>query len=92
MQTRSQTKSASTLADIPSKKIVEYRPQEIKLVAEYAVEIDFDEASRHWNANKKRLTNGCYQYVCGTPLANGLFCKRKMCKTSQLCSQCTKNK
>jgi hypothetical protein len=114
MQTRSQTKLAS--ANIPSKKTVEYKPQEIRSVEEYwrgrmfasrtevprlysgpsgeeyAVEIDFDEASRHWNANKKRLTNGCYQYVCGALLSNGLFCKRKMCKTSQLCSQCTKKK
>jgi len=27
--------------------------------------IDFDEASREWQANKKKLTNGCYAYICG---------------------------
>jgi len=27
--------------------------------------IDFDEASREWRANKKKLTNGCYAYICG---------------------------
>jgi hypothetical protein len=27
--------------------------------------IDFDEASREWQANKKKLANGCYAYICG---------------------------
>ena len=27
--------------------------------------IDFDEASREWQANKKKLANGCYVYICG---------------------------
>ena len=26
---------------------------------------DFDESSNAWNANKKKLDNGCYEYVCG---------------------------
>jgi fibrillarin-like rRNA methylase len=26
---------------------------------------DFDESTREWNANKKKLDNGCYEYVCG---------------------------
>lgn len=26
---------------------------------------DFDESIREWNANKKKLKNGCYEYVCG---------------------------
>jgi len=51
---------------------------------EFEVNIDFDEASRLWNSNKKRLNNGCYEYVCGKPLENGLFCKRKP-KNSQFC-------
>lgn len=28
----------------------------------YSVDIDFDEASREWNSNKRRLDNGCYEY------------------------------
>ena len=28
----------------------------------YPVAIDFDEASKEWNRNKKRLANGCYTY------------------------------
>ena len=42
------------------------------------VNIDFDEASRYWNANKKRAGNGSYVYVCGAQLKNGNFCKRSM--------------
>jgi hypothetical protein len=26
---------------------------------------DFDESIIAWNANKKKLNNGCYEYVCG---------------------------
>ena len=51
---------------------------------EFEVNIDFDEASKLWNSNKKRLNNGCYEYVCGKQLENGLFCKRKL-KNSQFC-------
>jgi hypothetical protein len=29
------------------------------------IDIDFDKASREWNANKKKLSNGCYAYICG---------------------------
>jgi hypothetical protein len=51
---------------------------------EYEVSIDFDEASALWNANKKKLKNGCYEYVCGKDLGNGCFCKKKI-RTSQFC-------
>jgi hypothetical protein len=27
-------------------------------------EFDFDDASVQWRANKRRLPNGCYQYIC----------------------------
>ena len=30
---------------------------------EYEVNIDFDEASAAWKANKKSLGNGCYKYI-----------------------------
>lgn len=42
-------------------------------------DIDFDEASRLWNANKKKLPNGCFMYVCGAITKNGNFCKNKSC-------------
>ena len=28
------------------------------------VDIDFDEASRAWRANKKAIKNGCFIYLC----------------------------
>jgi hypothetical protein len=55
--------------------------------AELEVDIDFDEASRLWNANKKRLASGCYYYVCGAELRNGRFCKRKPVKKSDYCHE-----
>ena len=42
------------------------------------VVIDFDEASRAWNANKKKTGNGCYVYVCGAQLKNGKFCQNSV--------------
>jgi hypothetical protein len=41
----------------------------------YAVEIDFDEASREWNRNKRRVGHS-YVYVCGYMCASGKPCKR----------------
>jgi hypothetical protein len=52
---------------------------------EHSVDIDFDEASEAWNANKKKLSNGCYQYVCGKPISDGGFCKKKNHKNSTHC-------
>jgi hypothetical protein len=51
---------------------------------EYEINIDFDQASKLWNSNKKKLNNGCYEYVCGKELQNGEFCKNKI-KNSHFC-------
>jgi hypothetical protein len=37
---------------------------------QYLVEIDFD-ASAQWQANKRRLANGCYKYICIGITKNG---------------------
>lgn len=60
------------------------RSQTIKPTFE--VNIDFDEASRYWNANKKRTGDGSYKYVCGKPLKNGNFCKRNIKSEEDTCS------
>jgi len=52
---------------------------------ELAVDIDFDGASEAWNANKKKLADGCYQYVCGQTLKDGSVCKNKNHKNSTHC-------
>ena len=40
------------------------------------VVIDFDYASFCWNANKKKIGMGSYQYICGHLLKNGNRCNR----------------
>jgi hypothetical protein len=52
---------------------------------ELEVNIDFDTASLYWNANKTKLENCCYQYVCGKQLQNGEFCKKKLYKHFRFC-------
>jgi hypothetical protein len=66
MITRSQTKLAT-----------QYRQNII-----YNVDIDFDEASRAWNANKRRLTNGEYVYICGKVMKNGRKCMKSQCSAA----------
>ena len=89
MKTRSQTKSTNTETSGPTiyeltvpSELPIYEPDgpvyngEIKN-AIYDVVIDFDDASRCWTSNKRRLKNGCYQYICGAELKNGNKCQRK---------------
>ena len=42
----------------------------------YSVSIDFDEATSEWMANKKRLANGEYVYLCGKVTQEGNTCRR----------------
>lgn len=42
----------------------------------YAVNIDFDDASEEWRANKKTLSNGMFKYICGCPTKSGSKCMR----------------
>jgi len=39
-------------------------------------EFDFDDASVQWRANKRRLPNGCYQYICMGKTKTGKPCNR----------------
>ena len=50
----------------------------------YTVDIDFDEASREWNRNKRRAGHS-YVYVCGYMCASGKPCKRS---PSSGCEHC----
>ena len=40
----------------------------------YDVNIDFDEAHEAWMANKQRLSNCTYKYICGKPTKKGTRC------------------
>ena len=52
----------------------------MKTRSQLSVEIDFDEASRQWNTNKRKIGNGQYQYICGAVLKNNQknnqYCQR----------------
>jgi hypothetical protein len=52
---------------------------------ELEVNIDFDEASRAWLQNKRRLASGTYNYICGVELKDGSFCQRNPTKFSEYC-------
>ena len=51
----------------------------------YSVDIDFDEASRAWNANKRRIGNGEYVYICGKQMRNGRRCKKNQDSAPHIC-------
>ena len=47
------------------KRIMKTRSQtKIDVQPLYEVNIDFDEASKAWKANKKSIGNGSYKYLC----------------------------
>lgn len=52
----------------------------------YAVDIDFDEASVAWKANKKSIGNGSYKYICQGRMKTGCSCKREAKPRSEFCS------
>jgi len=51
----------------------------------YKVEIDFDEASFAWKANKKYVGNGTYKYICTQKCKNGNQCKRERLQSGDFC-------
>jgi hypothetical protein len=51
----------------------------------YEVNIDFDEASAAWKANKKSIGNGSYKYICVKPNKNGANCGRKCITGTDYC-------
>ena len=54
---------------------------------EYEVNIDFDEASEAWRANKKYIGNGSYKYI--TPKNNTLLNNTQTNNKSKRCIQQT---
>ena len=39
--------------------------------------IDFNEASKEWIKNKRKIKNGTYEYICNYIDKNGQTCKNK---------------
>ena len=71
VQTRSQTKKEQEL-------------NRTLLTELYEVNIDFDEASKAWMANKKSIGNGHYKYIC-TVEKNGSICGKSCYKELTNC-------
>lgn len=67
MKTRSQTRN----------EIVSMNMTETNTPQKYEVNIDFDEASRAWYQNKKRMTNAMCKYICVGKTKNGNACCKK---------------
>ena len=71
MNTRSQTKKMNI--------------EKERKITLYKVEINFDEASELWRANKKCMGNGHYKYICTQKTKSGNQCKRESLK---FCDHC----
>lgn len=99
MKTRSQTiieqQSKSVYQEVVeeeedetrSQTIIEEEPKPI-----YEVDIDFDGASEAWHMNKKRIANGCYEYICTMSTKTGRKCCRKPISNLDYCSVHSKRK
>lgn len=37
----------------------------------------FDKSSLEWRKNKKKLPNGCFQYICGAITKKNTICQNK---------------
>ena len=84
MKTRSQQAKENTQMESPHKKET---TREIENIILYMVEIDFDEASTYWKANKKSIGNGQYKYICSKTTKSGNKCKRESIAGCDYCKQ-----
>jgi len=64
MKTRSQTRQETNT--------IKEEPRQL-----FEVNIDFDEASEAWRANKKSIGNGSYKYLCAKLNKNNNCCANK---------------
>lgn len=74
MQTRSQSRSQTNSRGVVCAN-----------VAICVVDIDFDEASRMWEYNKKRTGNGSYKYICCELNKSGKKCGRNIADDTKYC-------
>lgn len=66
MQTRSQTRSLAQVREPVIKPVIKLVKEPVIIknpVQLYEVDIDFDDASKAWRANKKSIGNGQYVYI-----------------------------
>ena len=98
MNTRSHTKAAAILGCINKINNISSSKEEMKrekgnkdLILLYPVDINFDEASSEWHANKRRIGHE-YVYICLEPLSNtkdnntnGKVCGKKCYQSGTTC-------
>jgi len=58
----------------------------------YEVNINFEEASQLWKANKTSTGNGTYKYVCQNIYKTGKKCAKNCLMGEDFCSTHIKNK
>jgi hypothetical protein len=58
-----------------------------ELKEQYEVNIDFDEASAAWKANKKSTGSGCYKYICEHKNKNNKKCRKNPIPGCDFCSK-----
>jgi len=95
MRTRSQTIQPFPLLEKVEQKLllekVEQKPllekvEQKSLVQPFLkVEVDFDESSKAWKANKKSMGNGCYKYICTKLTKTGKQCKNNTVLGCEYC-------
>ena len=83
MKTRSQSKINPEL-DEPFEDI-QINPSKLEL----KIDINFDEASSLWKANKKAMGNGMYRYICGRVSQKGKVCQKIPMGSCIFCKRCT---
>jgi hypothetical protein len=64
MLTRSRSNKNNEIKEIMYESITNVHSEEINEYTELIVDIDFDDASKEWNANKKKMKNCMYRYIC----------------------------
>ena len=82
MKTRSQTNINPELDD--SFEDVQINPSKLEL----KIDINFDEASSLWKANKKPIGNGMYRYICGRMSQKGKICQKVPMRSCNFCKRC----
>lgn len=99
MQTRSMTKNEDIPVSFEIREIVaDYISGAIKKkgstnrnrkmeypLKELTVDIDFDEASRAWHKNKKKLNDCTYKYICVHCFKNGRKCGKEPLANTNFC-------
>ena len=92
VQTRRQLKNSQLVANTNTTTVTVSVIPVIKVIIvesnimhrELEVNIDFDEASKAWHANKKSIGNSHYKYICEITTKTGRQCG-KVCYKTDLC-------